>query len=101
MACDTAGVGVYSPPFAIMVSTPLAASTSSALSNAGSRQRVRVDADEQRPIDALLAPIVADRLGDRQHVRLVEAAVERRAAMAGRAERDALRWQRTDRAVRL
>ena len=36
IACDTAGVGVYSSFIASMVSTPLAASTSSALRNAGS-----------------------------------------------------------------
>ena len=61
-------------PAAIITSTPLAASTSSALSNAGARQRMRVDADEQRPVDALRFAVLADRLGDREHVRLVEAA---------------------------
>jgi hypothetical protein len=35
MACDTAGVGVNSPPLETRTCTPLAASTSSALSNAG------------------------------------------------------------------
>ena len=35
IAWEIAGVGVYSPPFDIMTSTPLAASTSSALSKAG------------------------------------------------------------------
>ena len=35
MACDTAGVGVYSSLTASMTSTPLAASTSSALAQAG------------------------------------------------------------------
>ena len=37
----------------IMTSTPFAASTSSALTNGRLRQRVRVDAEEQRPVDAL------------------------------------------------
>ena len=68
--------------------------------NAGARQRVRVDAEEQRPVDALPLPVLADRLGDRQHVPLVEAALERRAAMAGGAEGDALRRHRRDRAQR-
>jgi hypothetical protein len=35
IACESAGVGVNSSSFAIIVSTPLAASTASALSNAG------------------------------------------------------------------
>ena len=58
------------------------------------RQRVRVDAEEQRPVDALLAAVLADRLADREHVRFVEAAFERRAAVARGAEGDALRRQR-------
>src|SRR3546814_4108476 len=51
------------------------------------RQRVRVDAQEQRAVDALLLAVLADGLGDGQDVLLVEAAVERTAAMAGSAER--------------
>ena len=35
IACDTAGVGVNSPPAETIVATPFAASTSSAVSNAG------------------------------------------------------------------
>ena len=35
MAWETAGVGVYSSSAAVMTSTPFAASTSSALANAG------------------------------------------------------------------
>ena len=53
-------------------------------------QRVRIAADEQRPVRALTGAIAADRLGHRDDVRLVERAVERRAAMTGRPERDAL-----------
>ena len=39
------------------------------------RQRMRVDAEEERPVDLPAASIQADRLADREHVRLVEAAV--------------------------
>jgi hypothetical protein len=44
-------------------------------------QRVRVQPEEQRAVDALLAPVQADRLRDGEHVVFVEAAVERGAAM--------------------
>ena len=53
-------------------------------------QGVRVAADEQRPVRALAGAIAADRLGHRDDVGLVERAVERRPAVAGRPERDAL-----------
>ena len=53
-------------------------------------QGVRVAADEQRPVRALAGAIPADRLGHRDDVGLVEGPVERRAAVAGRPERDAL-----------
>ena len=36
------------------------------------RQRMGVHAEEQRPVDAAMLPIKADRLRDRQDVRLVE-----------------------------
>ena len=58
------------------------------------RQRVRVDAEEQRPVDAVALAVVADRLRDRQHVPFVERDVERRAAVSRGAERDALRRHR-------
>ena len=58
------------------------------------RQCMRVDTEEQRAVDALLPAKIADRLGDRQHVPLVERIVERRAAVARSAEGDALRWHR-------
>jgi hypothetical protein len=56
----------------------------------GSGERVRVLAQIERAVDALLAPVVADRLGDREDVRFSERARERRAAVAARAEADAL-----------
>ncbi len=56
----------------------------------GVGQRVGVGAEEERPGDGLLAPVVADGLGDAEDVSFVEGEVEGRAAMAGRAELDAL-----------
>ena len=55
------------------------------------RQRVRVAAEEQRPVDPLCLAVAADRLADGQHVRLGERARERGAAVAGRPERHAVR----------
>ena len=57
----------------------------------GLGQGVGVAADEQRAIRTLLGAIAADRLGHRDDVRVVEGAVERRPAVAGRPEGDALR----------
>ncbi len=57
----------------------------------GAGQRVRVLAHEQRAVDALRAPVVADRLRDREDVRLGEGAGQRRAAVAAGAEGDPLR----------
>ena len=56
-----------------------------------SGQRVRVLAEEQRAGDRVLAAVFAHRLHDGEDVRFVEAALERAAAMAAGAERDALR----------
>jgi len=56
----------------------------------GSRQCVRVDTDEQRAVDAARPAIGADRLRDREDVRLVEGIVEGRAAVTRRPEADAL-----------
>ena len=53
-------------------------------------QRVGVLPDEEGAVVALLSAVAADRLGDGQDVRLVEGPVERRAAVSGGAERDAL-----------
>ena len=53
-------------------------------------ERVRVAAEKQRAVDPLGLAVAADRLGDREHVRLVEGARGRGAAVAGGAEADAL-----------
>ena len=53
-------------------------------------ERVRVHAHEERPRDALACAVLAYRLRYRGYVILVEAALQRRAAVAGRAEGDAL-----------
>ena len=58
------------------------------------RQRVGVDADEQRAGDAAALPVIAQRLADRQDMRLVEGVVERGAAMPRGAERHPLRRHR-------
>lgn len=57
-------------------------------------QGVSIHAEEQRTVDSLRAAIQADRLCDREDVRLVERVAERRTAMARRAERDPLPWHR-------
>ncbi len=54
------------------------------------RQPVGVAADEQRPVVPLLLAVVADRLGGRQDVRLVERRLEAAAAVPAGAERDLL-----------
>ncbi len=54
------------------------------------RQRVGVAAEEQRAVDPLRRAVAADRLGDREHVRLVERLRGRRAAVPGGAEAHAL-----------
>ena len=55
------------------------------------RQRMRVDSDEQRTVDAAGAAMIANRLADRQDMCLVERVVEGGAAMAGSAKRHSLR----------
>ncbi len=54
-------------------------------------QRVGVHAHEQRAVDAFLAAVIADRLGGGEDMPLVEAALERGAAVPGGAERHLLR----------
>lgn len=54
-----------------------------------------VDACQERSVDAARTSVLADGMVDRQHVRLVAAVVERRAAVAGRAEGNALRRVRS------
>src|SRR4029453_4676900 len=54
------------------------------------RERVRILADEERTGDVLADSVLADGLSDRQDVRLVERAAERRASVTAGAEADAL-----------
>ncbi|CAM5332766.1 hypothetical protein SSTU70S_01077 [Stutzerimonas stutzeri] len=54
-------------------------------------QRVGVHTHEQRAVDAFLTTVIADRLGSGEDVPLVEAAIERGAAVPGGAERHLLR----------
>ena len=54
------------------------------------RQRVGVDPDKQRVVDAARVAINADRLRNREDVRLVEGIVEGRATVSRRSETDAL-----------
>ena len=77
-----------------MTSTPLAASTSSALAQGRHRERVRVHAEKQRAVDLLLLAVEADGLADGQDMPLVESLVERGAAMPRGAERHPLRGHR-------
>src|SRR4029079_5049696 len=51
---------------------------------------MRIDADEERPVYAILTAIEADGLRRCEDMRLVEGGIEGRAAMAGGAETDAL-----------
>src|SRR5215207_5726269 len=82
IACEIAGVGV-----------DLDAMAGEHLDDRAVRglgQRMRVAAEVQRPARPLLAAIAADGRADRDDVRLREAAVERRPAMARRSERHGL-----------
>ena len=47
-----------------------------------------IDAEKQRAVDAVRAPIIADRLGDRQNVRFVERARRTKSPMSRGAEGD-------------
>ena len=69
----------------------------------GLRKRVRIDADVERSVDALLLAIEANRLRDCEDVRLVERVIERGAAMPGSSKHDALcghRWIGLPRVIR-
>ena len=57
----------------------------------GLGERVGVAPQEQRPRVPAREPVPTDRLGDGEDVGFVERATERRAAVAGRPERDPLR----------
>ncbi len=90
MACEMTGVGTGPPPSDTTTSTPLATSTSSAVRSAGPESACVSAPRKSGPVDARLLAVLADGLGDRQDVGLVEAAPQRRAAVAGGAEGDAL-----------
>ena len=66
----------------------------------GLGERMRIDAQEQRPIDAVRLAVFADGLRDGENVPLIEGAVEGRAAMARCAEAHLLRADRRDRDAR-
>ena len=85
------GVGVYSSPAAIITSTPLAASTSSALANAGADSACVSMPRNSGPAMPCCLRYSQIAWRDGEDVRFVEAALERAAAMARRAERHALR----------
>ena len=88
MACEITGVGV-APPSGVDDDVDAVARRGPRRSSPrGLGERVRVAAEEQRPVDALLGAVAADRVADRDDVGLGERAVERGAAMARRAERD-------------
>ena len=53
MACETAGVGVYSPPRAIIDLDAVGRQHLERAVEGRLRQRVGVDAEEQRAVDAL------------------------------------------------
>ena len=59
--------------------------------SSGFGQRVRVNADEQRAVDAALAPVKTDLLANRQDMRLVKGIVEGRPTMTRGAEGNSLR----------
>ena len=83
------GVGVKPSSRWITVGTSLAASTSSAV-RCRPRQRVRVLAHVERTGDGLRFPVLADRLGDRQDVRLIERAAQGCSAVPAGPEADLL-----------
>ena len=60
----------------------------------GFRQRMRIDAHEQRPIDTRRRPVQANRLCDRQDMPFIERTREGRPAMARGAKSDTLRGDR-------
>src|SRR5439155_5344006 len=55
-------------------------------------ERMGVHPDKERPVDALLFAVDADGLRDREDVPFIKGAIERRSAVPGRAEGNALRW---------
>jgi hypothetical protein len=90
MACEMAGVGVYSSSAAVITSTPFAASTSIALANAGADSACVSKPMNSGPSMSRAACGIADRLGDREYVKFVETRSNEDAAVAGGAEGHAL-----------
>ena len=90
IACEITGVGVAPSSASSTTSTPWAAEHLDDRARGGLRQRVRVAAEEQRAVDPCAGAVARDGLGDGEHVRLVERARGRGAAVAGGAERHAL-----------
>ena len=100
IACEITGVGVAPSSASSTTSTPCAASTSTIVRVAGSDSAwVSLPRNSGPSMPSRLA-VAADRLGDREHVRLVERARGRDAAVAGGAERHALGRPRTGRGAR-
>jgi hypothetical protein len=85
------GRGREPEPVLQHTSTPCAANTSTADSRAASRARACPCRRRAARSIPRRGPILDDRLGDREDVRLVERRRERRAAMSRRPERHALR----------
>src|SRR4029453_15972524 len=56
----------------------------------GLRKRMRIDADVERPVNALLLAVEANRLRDCEDVRLIERVIERGAAVPGSSKHNAL-----------
>ena len=94
IAWETAGVGVYSSPVAIMTSTPLAASTSSALATAGTERACVSMPRNNGPSIFCSRPVQTNGLTDGQDMPLVESLFERGTAVSRGAKRDPLRRHR-------
>ena len=90
MAREMTGVGVKPSSAWMIVSTPLAASTSSAVRCAGAESACVSLPMNSGPSMPFASPVIADRLRDRENVRFVERAVQRRPAVAARAKADEL-----------
>ncbi len=73
-----------------MTFTPLAASTSSALAKGRLGERMRIDPQKKRTVDAFLLAIYTNRLRDREDMPFVEGSEQGRAAVARGPKRDSL-----------
>ncbi len=91
MACEIAGVGVYSRLAAIITDHVVRAQDLERRGECGFRQSMGVDSQEQRTVNALLLSIIANRLRDREDVPFVESLVQRGASMTGGSEGNPLR----------